>query len=194
MNLRTSSTRISPTPSRNRLADVRRALRSSSALEGVVRRFHQVLPAFNERRLSWDEVVVLAGQLGAPIVLHRGRVDAYLARRFGGTRLVVDQRVNRESWGVFCVMHELTHLVAHPGTREFYVGSPGWFNKTETQANSVALLALAPQPAGPPYPRILSATAEGAVMSFDMTYVTDRISGQLGPRWVTRKVSLQRYA
>src|SRR4051812_40155228 len=122
-----TSPNISRTRSRNSFSSGRRALVQPFALESVVRRFHQVLPAFNDRRLAWTDAVSLAARLGAPVVLQRSRIDAFLARRFGGNCIVVDQRLNQESWGVFCVMHELTHLVAHPGHREFYLGSPGWY-------------------------------------------------------------------
>jgi hypothetical protein len=190
---RDRSTNISRTRSNNPVQAARRGLAHGSSLEGVVRRLHHIAPSFNQRRLSWDEAVTLAAQLGAPVVLQRSRLDAYLARPYAGARIVVDRGLNQADWGVFCVVHEIAHLLVHPGPREFYLGSPGWCAHAETQANTLALLALSPQPSGPPYPRVLQAEAGGAWIQLLITYVSERGSaGDLGPRWLSKKVTLQR--
>jgi hypothetical protein len=43
------------------------------------------------------------------------------------------------------LFRELTHYLGHPSPREFYLGSPSWISKTQTQANTLDLLALWPR-------------------------------------------------
>jgi hypothetical protein len=111
----------------------------------AVHRLHGTITAFGERRLTWDDSVDLCKRVGVSVTLGRSRYDAILLEQGGRARILVDERVYRPAWGVFCVVHELAHRLLHPGDREYYLGSPGWESKIESQANLVALHALWPR-------------------------------------------------
>jgi hypothetical protein len=103
----------------------------------------------------------------------------------------VSQRLDLSAWGVFCVAHELGHWLLHPGTRQYYLRSPGWLDKTESQANVVGLLAL--WPCSPPYPRVLRIEEGERVVHLHVAFPASRRSGP-APRWRTRKLTMPRYS
>lgn len=164
--------------------------RSSSPLDRVLRRLRQAHPPFLERPLAWEDAVVLAGRLGLDVELRRIRQDAYVTARFGRPRILINERLFLPTWGVYCVVHELAHFLTHPGRREYYLGSPGWLGKIESQANQIALLALWPRPA--PYPQILQITEEGVSVTLHLALTTPS-AYDLGARWTSRRLTLRRY-
>ena len=139
---------------------------------------HQAHRPFLERALGWEDAMVLAGKLGLDVELRRIRQDAYVTARFGRPRILVSDRLYLPTWGTYCVVHELAHSLTHPGRREYYLGSPGWLGKVESQANQIALLALWPQPA--PYPRILQITEEGDAVTLHLAITTLSAYVQVG--------------
>lgn len=150
-------------------------------------------PMFNREPLAWEDAVMLAGAHGLQVELRRAQRDAILSVGFGLPEIIVSDRLSRSGWAVFSVVHELAHYVGHPGPRDFYLCSPGWHHKTESQANVVALLALWPRPGGP-YPKILKieSPAEDGSISFVIAYPTAGHVGNAGA-WTTRKLALRRY-
>jgi len=105
----------------------------------------------------------------------------------------VSDRVHLETWGAFCLPHELAHHLLHPGPREFYLGSPGWHSHCEAQANLIGLLALWPHVGGHPYPRILQIDgADPALVALHIA-VTSGGGGDYAARWTSRRLTLQRY-
>lgn len=117
---------------------------TSLTTSSAVRRLHGALAYFGSRRLTWDDAMDLCARIGVTVAFGRAPYDAQLLVRQGRTRIFLDDRIHRPTWGVFCVVHELAHALLHPGDREHYLGSPGWEDKIESQANLVALHALWP--------------------------------------------------
>lgn len=138
--------------------------------------------------------MTLAGALGIQVDLRITQRDAALWVGFGPPRIIVSHRLDRRGWAVFSVVHELAHYVGHHGPRDFYVRSPGWHHKTESQANVLGLLALWPRPGGS-YPRILTIapSAEDGMISFVVAYPTHEPFDATGA-WTTRRLTLRRYA
>ncbi len=134
--------------------------------------------------------MAFAHALHVDVELARARHDAALVSRAGRRVILVSDRLHFESWGVFCVVHELAHLIGHPAPREFYIGSPGWVAKTESQANIAALLALWPRPA--PYPRPLKIEFVDRAVHLLVAF-TAASRYDLGDRWTSRRLTLQRY-
>jgi hypothetical protein len=144
---------------------------------------------FGERALGWDDALVLAEAVGARVELRPCREDAILLVS-SGPRVIVSERLDLPTWGVFCVVHELGHWLLHPGTRQYYLRSPGWLDKTESQANVVGLLALWPCPA--PYPRVLRIVEGERLVHLHVAFTTSRGTG-LAPRWRSREFTMPRY-
>jgi hypothetical protein len=142
------------------------------------------------RALAWTDAVGLVEAFGGTIALRACREDAFLLVLGDALRIVVSERVDRRMWGVFCVVHELGHWLLHPGTREYYLRSPGWLAKTESQANVVALLALWPRPA--PYPRVLGVEEARGLVHLRVTFTSSRAAGP-APRWRSRTLTMPRY-
>ena len=140
--------------------------------------------------LGWDDVLALAEALGAGVQLRACREDAILLVLGETPRIVVNERLELPTWGVFCVAHELGHWLLHPGTRQYYLRSPGWLDKTESQANVVGLLALWPRLA--PYPRVLHVAEADGVVHLHVAFTTSRGRGP-APRWRTRMLTMPRY-
>ena len=160
----------------------RSSTRSSQPLERTIAHLRARFPAFGNRPLGWDDALELAELLDATVQIRTSMEDAFLLTDSGGARIVVSDRLYLPTWGVFCVAHELGHWLLHPGARQYYLGSPGWLDKTESQANLIGLLALWPRPA--PYPRILKIEeGEGVVQ----LYLALTSPGR------DRKLSLRRY-
>jgi hypothetical protein len=147
-------------------------------------------PPFGERALGWNDALALAEAVGARVELRPCREDAILLVSAGGPRVIVSERLDLPTWGVFCVAHELGHWLLHPGTRQYYLRSPGWLDKTESQANVVGLLALWPRPA--PYPRVLRIVEGEGLVHLHVAFTTSRGSGP-APRWRSRELTMPRY-
>lgn len=161
-----------------------------SPLERLVRQLHHAYPRYSEHPLTWDDAVAMAERMGAPVEVRPARADAVVRTGLGGRRtLVVSDRVYPPTWGVFCVVHELAHLVGHAGHRDDYLGSPGWLGKVESQANVAALLALWPRPL--PYPALLAAAV--APREVRLTVGIRTPSQGVGEYMTSRHLTLQRY-
>jgi hypothetical protein len=117
--------------------------------------------------------------------------DAALVSNTSQPWIAVSDRLQLQTWGVFCVVHEVGHLLLHPGSRDFYLRSPGWLGKTESQANVIALLALWPQRT-PPYPRILKIEEDDGLVHLTVALAASSPSG-LERAWTSRQLTLQRY-
>ena len=146
---------------------------------------------FGERPLTWEDALELAEALGATVQLRACREDAILLVPSGAPRIVVSHRLDLSAWGVFCVAHELGHWLLHPGARDYYLRSPGWLDKAESQANVVGLLALWPRPA--PYPRVLGLEEADGLVHLHVAFTTSRARGP-APRWRSRRLSIRRYS
>jgi hypothetical protein len=164
---------------------------SSRPLEHGVDELRTRFATFGERALGWDDALALATALGATVELRPCPEDAILLVPAGAPRVIVSERLDLSTWGVFCVAHELGHWLLHPGTREYYLRSPGWLDKTESQANVVGLLALWPRPA--PYPRVLRIEEGDGVVHLHVAFTTSRQAGP-APRWRSRTLTMPRYA
>lgn len=167
--------------------------RAPTPVEALVTRLQRKYPVFNRERLTWEDAMSMAGAHGIHVELRRAARDAILAVGFGPPKIVVSDRLSRPSWAVFSVVHELAHYVGHPGPRDFYLCSPGWHHKTESQANVVGLLALWPRPGGP-YPKVLKIELQGedGLISFVIAYPTAGRFDVAG-EWTTRRLTLKRY-
>ncbi len=167
--------------------------RTPTPVEALVTRLQRKYRVFNRERLTWEDAVTLAAAHGIQVELRRAQRDAILSVGFGPTRILVSDRLSRSGWAVFSVVHELAHYVGHPGPRDYYLCSPGWHHKTESQANVVGLLALWPRPGGP-YPKVLKIEppAEDGLISFVVAYpVAGHV--EIAGAWTTRTLMLQRY-
>jgi hypothetical protein len=163
-----------------------------SPTERAVATFRRRLLAFNRDRLSWDQAEALAAAFGLQILSGPLNRDAVLVSRSGRPRIFVSAELHRPTWGVFCVIHELAHHLFHPGSRDYYLGSPGWLGKIESQANVLALLALWPRRSGPLYPSILKAEIADSVVTLLVGVPTPSRHG-FGTFWTSRPVIIQRY-
>jgi hypothetical protein len=155
-----------------------------AALAEIASRF----PTFGARPLGWDDALALAEALGATVALRACREDAILVVPETAPRIIVSQRLDLSGWGVFCVVHELGHWLLHPGTRQYYLRSPGWLDKTESQANTLGVLALWPAP--PPYPRVLRVEEADGLVHLHIASTTGRGPA---PRWRSRRQTLPRF-
>lgn len=164
--------------------------RSATPLDRAVAEIRRRFPAFNERRLTWDDAVALAGAFHLPVHCRPIKADSAIANGAGRPWIAVSDRLDLTTWGVFCVVHELGHRLLHPGPRDFYLGSPGWMGKTESQANVIALLALWPHK--PPYPKILKIDEDDGLVHLLVAFTTQS-RYDFGARWTSRQLTLQRY-
>ena len=176
-------------------SSARRSPRSSSTgssrpLDHAVAHIRSRFAPFAERALVWDEALELAEALGATVQLRACREDAILLVPSERPRIILNERLDLPTWGVFCVAHELGHWLLHPGARQYYLRSPGWLDKTESQANVIGLLALWPSPA--PYPRVLGIEEADGLVHLDVAFTTSRGQGP-APRWRSRKLTMRRY-
>lgn len=163
---------------------------SSRPLDQAVAGIRSRFAPFGERPLGWDDALLLAEALGATVQLRMCREDAILLVSSDQPHVILSQRLDLPSWGVFCVAHELGHWLLHPGTRQYYLKSPGWLGKTESQANVIGLLAVWPRPA--PYPRVLSVEEADGLVHLHVAFTTSRGAGP-APRWRSRRLTLRRY-
>lgn len=176
-------------------SSARRCRRSSSSgssrpLELAVAELRSRFSPFGERVLGWADALALAEALGATVELRPCREDAILLAPADAPRVIVSDRLDLSRWGVFCVAHELGHWLLHPGTRQYYLRSPGWLDKTESQANVVGLLSLWPCPA--PYPRVLGVVEDAGLVRLRVAFTTSRGSGP-APRWRSRELAIPRF-
>jgi len=164
---------------------------SSRPLDHAVAEIRSRFAPFGERVLGWDDALRLAEAFGGKVELRSCPEDAILLVPEDAPRVIVSERLDLPTWGVFCVAHELGHWLLHPGTRQYYLRSPGWLDKTESQANVVGLLALWPRPA--PYPRVLRIEEGERLVHLQVAFTTSRGSGP-APRWRLRKLTMPRYS
>ena len=121
-----------------------------NALLAVARR---EIPDFGARSLTYDDFLAVRRRQGIRVDVRPYLFDEYLSRR--GPHPAITLNVGLGSlYTAFVGFHALAHWFCHPGDQEFYLGSPGGLEKTELEASTVGLLALAPRPHGPPWPRL----------------------------------------
>ena len=162
----------------------------SRPLDHAVAHIRSRFPRFGEHSLVWDEALELAEALGATVHLRACPEDAILLVPSDRPRIILNEQLDLPTWGVFCVAHELGHWLLHPGARHYYLQSPGWLDKTESQANVIGLLALWPRPA--PYPRVLGIEEADGLVHLDVAFTTSSGRGP-APRWRSRKLTIRRY-
>ncbi len=133
----------------------------------------------------------LAERFGIPVRTRSIQYDATLVSSAPRPWIAISDRLHLETWGVFCVVHEVGHLLLHPGSRDLYLRSPGWLSKTESQANVIALLALWPHRSAP-YPKILEIKEDNGLVHLTIA-LTTQLRYDLGQTWTSRQLTLQRY-
>ena len=177
-------------PSQKKSASISRTRSSPRPLDRIVRALQSRFEHYNRRRLTWTDAVNLCAAFSINVSIERSRHDAVLSRQLGQTRIIVSDRVHLDTWGVFCLAHELGHELMHPGPREFYLGSPGWYGRTEAEANVLGLIALSPHGAAEPYPRILQVKPAGDAITLQLWLARTELDST---RWISRDLTLQRY-
>lgn len=147
-----------------------------------MRQLEDVHPSFNRRPFQWLDVLTLGACFGVAVERRRVNGDAVLAHADGRRRISLSHLVTRDTWGIFCVVHELVRALDAAAASEFLLGSPGWRAAPGAPAATVALLALWPQ--GPPYPRILAIDLPD----------DDLIRLRVSKGGTVRAITLQRYS
>jgi hypothetical protein len=150
----------------------------------------RLIPNFNTRPLAYADFLAVCGQLGILVEEKPYLFDEYLSRWGRRPKIIINAGLT-PLYRAFVGFHALGHWVAHPGGRDFYLGSPGWLDKTELEASALGYLAVAPHPGGPPYPVLERAHIEGDMMLFWVNYPELQPTGRVV--WRRRQTHLQRY-
>jgi hypothetical protein len=142
----------------------------------------RVMPDFARRRMTWGDFLDVCQRERIRVEVRPYLFDELLSRHGRWPRIIINAGL-QEAYRIFVGFHALGHWVAHPGPREFYLGSPGWLDITELEASTIGYLALAPHPAGPPYPLLERAHVEDDAMLFWVRYPHRLPSG----RWLWKE-------
>jgi hypothetical protein len=148
------------------------------------------IPGFGQRRLDYGDFLAVCRRERIRVETRPYLWDEYL-NRWGSRPTITLNTGLTPTYKTFVAFHALGHWFLHPGDIEYYLGSPGWLDQTEIEASTVALLALNPWPAGPPYPTLERAHTDGDLMRLWVAFPERRPGERMG--WRRRRVALQRY-
>jgi hypothetical protein len=123
---------------------------STSALAHSLALARERIPDLGRRRLTHQDLVQTCAREGVQLRLEPALLDERLTRRGGPPTITINAALMPD-YRVFLGFHALGHWLFHPGSKEYYLGSPGWLDKIECEASTLGFLALFPYP-GPPYP------------------------------------------
>jgi hypothetical protein len=149
----------------------------------------RLVPDFAHRRMTYGDFLDACVRERITVDVRPYLFDEYLTRH-RRPRIILNAGLS-EPYRVFVAFHALGHWVAHPGPREFYLGSPGWLDITEIEASTLGLLAVQPWPTGPPYPLLERAHVEDDAMLLWVTYPERLASG--ATHWRERPIRGARY-
>lgn len=154
----------------------------------LITAMQRFVPDFLRRRLTYADFLNACRRASIRVAVQPYLFDEYLSR-WGRSRIILNAGL-AEPYRTFVGFHALGHWVAHPGPREFYLGSPGWLDKTELEASTLGYLAIAPVP-GPPYPILEQAHVEGELMHFWVQYPERQPGRRI--TWTRRHTVLRRH-
>jgi hypothetical protein len=123
---------------------------------------------FGQRRLTYDDFLAVCAREGIDHHEHDVGPDERLLRGDLRPRISL-RRGLAPRYRTFVAWHALGHYVLHPGPSTYYF-ERGWLDAVEAEASTVGYLALAPWPAGPPYPELRGVRCDEAQLVFHVAY------------------------